>query len=223
MSWSDTLKKQDSYFPPQAVQQKIQEIQTQVGTIRRFQDLYNFILGLKGSGLAAEAWEKSSQGGFSLSDQIRAVREVPVEEYLKKITFQVPGLIHYNMENQIPAQIINPLSRQFSRTFGLRDKAIALMKPHLDKAIRTAKAQQTNKSSFEEGVGSWFDVVKLDPLEHAMRMRSRLGSKEPEVQDAKEECAKCGSSNFMRGDSDPEGKEICALCRKRFYDEEATS
>jgi len=158
-----------------------------------------------------------------LNDQIQTLRQMPVEEYLNQITHQVPGLIHYNMEAQIPAQIIKPLSKRFSRTFGLRDKAIDLMQFVLDKAIQTAKAQQTNKSSFEEGVGSWFDVVKLDPLEHAMRMRSRLGSKKPEVKDAKEECAKCGSSNFMRGDSDPEGREICALCKKRFYSDAAAT
>ena len=70
---------------------------------------------------------------------------------------------------------------------------------------------------------SWFDVLKLDPLEHAMRMRDRLGSKKPKVQDVKEECAKCGSSNFMRGDLDPEGREICALCKKRFYSDAAAT
>ena len=52
---------------------------------------------------------------------------------------------------------------------------------------------------------SWFDVLKIDPLEHAMRMRSRLGSKKPKVEDTEKVCAKCGSKNFMRGDSDPEG------------------
>jgi len=223
MSWSDTLKKADSYFPPQVLEQKVNEIQTQIGTIRTLQDLYSFILGLKGSGVATEAWEKNAQGRFSLDDQIQTLKQMPVEKLLNEITTQVPGLIHYNMENQIFGQVMKPLSRRFSSTFGLRDKALALMQPELDKAIRAAKAQQTNKSSFGEGVKSWFDVVKIDPLEHAMRMRNRLGSKKPEVEDTKKECAKCGSSNFMRGDLDPEGRKICALCKRRFYSDAAAT
>ena len=70
---------------------------------------------------------------------------------------------------------------------------------------------------------SWFDVLKLDPLEYNMRMRERMATKTPEVPkteaEAEKVCAKCGSKNFMRGDLDPEGREICALCKKRFYDD----
>ena len=74
---------------------------------------------------------------------------------------------------------------------------------------------------------SWFDVLKLDPLEYNMRMRERMTSKTPEVPktetEAEKVCAKCGSKNFMRGDLDPEGREICALCKKRFYSDAAAT
>jgi len=69
---------------------------------------------------------------------------------------------------------------------------------------------------------SWFDILKLDPLEYNMRMRERMASKTPEVpQKETEACAKCGESRFMRGDEDPQGRKICALCKKRFYDDAA--
>ena len=226
MSWSNTLKKADSYFPPEALQQKVNEIQTQIGSIRSLEDLYRFILGLKGSGLAAEAWEKNAQGRFSLQDQIRTLQQMPIEALFKEITRQVPGMLSYNFsEEQISQQVLKPLSKRFSSTFGLRDKALALMKPHMGNAIRAARTQPMNKSSFGEEVRSWFDVVKLDPLEYNMRMRDRMGSKTPEVpeKEAENVCAKCGSKNFMRGDLDPEGREICALCKKRFYSDAAAT
>ena len=70
------------------------------------------------------------------------------------------------------------------------------------------------------GIGdnmSWFDIVKINPLEQQLRMRQRLGTVMPQSPEAQKVCARCGSTNFMRGDLDPEGKEICALCKKRFY------
>ena len=69
---------------------------------------------------------------------------------------------------------------------------------------------------------SWFDILKVDPLEYNMRMRERM-SRTPEVPktEAEKVCAKCGSKNFMRGDEDPQGRTICALCKKRFYDDAA--
>ena len=70
---------------------------------------------------------------------------------------------------------------------------------------------------------TWFDVLKLNPLEQQRRMQERAqgGTAQPQ-QPEQTACARCGSTNFMRGDLDPEGKGICALCKKRFY-EEATA
>ena len=72
---------------------------------------------------------------------------------------------------------------------------------------------------------NWFNVLKIDPLEYNMRMRERMTSNAPKVPktEAEKVCAKCGSKNFMRGDLDPEGREICALCKKRFYSDAAAT
>jgi hypothetical protein len=152
----------DSYFSPEALQQQATEFQNRIGSMRSLQDLYGFILGLEGNGVASEAWEQNSQGRFSLNDQINSLKETPVEALLEEISRQVPGMMSYNYPDaEISRYILGPLSEMFSRTFGIRDKALALMQPEMDKAIQAAKPQQTSLTQFDPNMQqkSWFVEV----------------------------------------------------------------
>ncbi len=150
----------DSYFSPEALQQQANEFKSRIGSMRSLQDLYGFILALEGNGVASEAWEQNGQGQFSLNDQIKSLKETPVEALLEEMSRQVPGMMSYNYPDaEISRYILGPLSQMFSRTFGIRDKALALMQPEMDKAIQAAK--QTTLTQFDPNMQqkSWFGEV----------------------------------------------------------------
>jgi hypothetical protein len=97
-----------------------------------------------------------------LNDQINSLKETPVEALLEEISRQVPGMMSYNYPDaEISRYILGPLSEMFSRTFGIRDKALALMQPEMDKAIQAAKPQQTSLTQFDPNMQqkSWFVEV----------------------------------------------------------------
>ena len=150
----------DSYFSPEALQQQANEFKSRIGSMRSLQDLYGFILALEGNGVAAEAWEQNGQGQFSLNDQIRTLQQMPIEALLEEMSRQVPGMMSYNYPDaEISRYILGPLSERFSRTFGIRDKALALMQPEMDKIIQAAK--QTTLTQFDPSMQqkSWFGEV----------------------------------------------------------------
>ena len=146
----------------EALQQQATELQNRIGSMRSLQDLYGFILALEGNEVASEAWEQNSQGRFSLNDQIRSLKETPIETLLQEMSRQVPGMMSYNYPDaEISRYILGPLSQMFSSTFGIRDKALALMQPEMDKAIQAAKPQQTSLTQFDPNMQqkSWFGEV----------------------------------------------------------------
>ena len=69
---------------------------------------------------------------------------------------------------------------------------------------------------------SWFDILKRNPMEEALRMRERMGTAKPQSQPTQqvsdEVCAICGKKNFMRGSVNSKGQKICELCKKRGFD-----
>ena len=65
---------------------------------------------------------------------------------------------------------------------------------------------------------NWFDILKKNPMEEAMRMRERMGTSQVKPQVSEEVCAICGKSRFMRGSVNSEGQKICEVCKKRGYD-----
>ena len=72
---------------------------------------------------------------------------------------------------------------------------------------------------------TWFDILKLDPLEYNMRMRDRLATKQPTaVTPTKAECDVCNREKInVKQRSD--GSNICSVCEaiERKKDAEATS
>ena len=76
---------------------------------------------------------------------------------------------------------------------------------------------------------SWFDILKVDPLEYNMRMRERMSTKQPAKQSSgseptKQQCDVCGRMKLnVKQRSD--GSSICSVCEaiQRKKDMEATS
>tara|TARA_B100000459_G_C8488193_1_gene161780 strand:- start:56 stop:307 length:252 start_codon:yes stop_codon:yes gene_type:complete len=79
---------------------------------------------------------------------------------------------------------------------------------------------------------TWFDVLKLDPLEYNMRMRDRLATKPPSKPTAepsqttptKQQCDVCGRMKLNVKER-ADGSTICSVCEamQRRKDTEATS
>ena len=67
---------------------------------------------------------------------------------------------------------------------------------------------------------SWFNILKLDPLQQQQRMRERVQGRSPALtaEVSEEVCAICGSKNFMRGSVNSKGQKICELCKRRGFD-----
>ena len=56
---------------------------------------------------------------------------------------------------------------------------------------------------------SWFNILKLDPLQQQQRMRERVQGRSPAptAEVSEEVCAICGSKNFMRGSVNSKGQK----------------
>ena len=101
------------------------KIQQKINSAQSLDDLFATLQELSTDKKATAAWDKSSTGSFSLSDQVREMSEYDLPG---KIDYTANALLQSGTDSEDVADVLDmQFGRTFTRTFGVRDKAKQLI------------------------------------------------------------------------------------------------
>ena len=122
------------------------KIQQKINSAQSLDDLFATLQELSTDKKATAAWDKSSTGSFSLSDQVREMSEYDLPG---KIDYTANALLQSGTDSEDVADVLDmQFGRTFTRTFGVRDKAKQL----IPLKVRELELKRNREAKYDQGL-----------------------------------------------------------------------